>query len=410
MRICYVLLSPTWGMHQYTADVANRMQGREGARERGGRGHEVHVVTTCHAPLDRYGPEITVHTPVATQDSGFSAGAIRGSVFGARRVSSILRELQPDVVHFTGPHLWNPLLLGAMSRAGVPTVHDLHDLHPHAGALYGRLLYLWNGWVRRGADHLLVHGDCWGRELEEERGRGGEGVTCTRLTHLFVGYGKEQALRASPPQVICEPWALFLGRLEAYKGLEVLVEAARRLDGARSSRIGIAGPGEAAGRSSGIGIAGPGQAGGRSRGIVIAGPGQLAGLVRGEKPANVEVRDRLILDEEAVDLFRHCGLVVLPYVEASQSALVAAAYFFGKPALVTRTGALPEYVVEGETGWVVPPGESQALAEALRVALADPHRLARMGRAGRAWYEEQRQAEGAALRAMYAGLDGCART
>jgi glycosyltransferase involved in cell wall biosynthesis len=46
--------------------------------------------------------------------------------------------------------------------------------------------------------------------------------------------------------------------------------------------------------------------------------------------------------------------LVLPYRDATQSALVAHAYFFRKPAIVTRTGALPEYVVEGETGWVVP--------------------------------------------------------
>ena len=29
MRICYVLLSPTFGMHQYTADLANRLAGWE---------------------------------------------------------------------------------------------------------------------------------------------------------------------------------------------------------------------------------------------------------------------------------------------------------------------------------------------------------------------------------------------
>ena len=74
--------------------------------------------------------------------------------------------------------------------------------------------------------------------------------------------------------------------------------------------------------------------------------------------------------------------------------------------LVTRAGALPEYVVEDETGWVVPPGDPGALAAGLRAALASPDRLARLGRAGRAWYEDRRQDEGAALQALYAGLAG----
>jgi len=115
----------------------------------------------------------------------------------------------------------------------------------------------------------------------------------------------------------------------------------------------------------------------------------------------VELRNRLIGDEEAIDLFRRCGLLVLPYRDATQSALVAAAYFFHKPVIVTRAGALAEYVQEGRTGWIVPPGDPPALGRALAAALADPGRLAQMGAAGRAWYDEQRLAETQALLALY---------
>jgi glycosyltransferase involved in cell wall biosynthesis len=348
-------------MHQYTADLANRMAGA---------GHDVHLVTTRHAPRDRYGPGVAIHASVATTDSGFSTEAIRHAPSIVRGSLSAIRHVDPDLVHFTGPYLWNPLLLGALRRAGLPTVHSLHDLHPHAGTTYGRLLYLWNGWVRRATGHLLVHG--W-RYREELLAAGVEPtrVTCTRLTHLFVGHDRQQDLEKSSPAVRYEPWALLIGRLEAYKGLDVLVEAARLLELPDA-------------------------------GVVIAGPGRLEGLVRGEIPAGVEIRDHLVGDDEAVDLFRRCGLVVLPYVEASQSALVAAAYFFRKPVIVTRAGALPEYVVDGETGWVIPRGDPQALAAALESALRDLDRLARMGRAGRAWYERQRRAEFDALQQMVA--------
>jgi glycosyltransferase involved in cell wall biosynthesis len=118
------------------------------------------------------------------------------------------------------------------------------------------------------------------------------------------------------------------------------------------------------------------------------------------------VRSRLIGDDEALDLFRRCGLLVLPYRDATQSALVAHAYFFRKPVIVTRTGALPECVVKGQTGWLVPPEDPQALAAALSEALGAPARLARMGEAGRTWYECQRQAEWSTLQEMYAMLAG----
>jgi len=140
--------------------------------------------------------------------------------------------------------------------------------------------------------------------------------------------------------------------------------------------------------------------------LVLAGPGRLETLWARSLPPGVEVRNRLIGDDETLDLFRRSGPLVLPYRDATQSALVAHAYFFRKPVIVTRVGALPEYVVEGETGWIVPPENPLALAEAMQAALSDPAQLQGMGQAGRAWYECQRQAEGDTLQGMYDRLAG----
>jgi glycosyltransferase involved in cell wall biosynthesis len=350
-------------MHQYAADLANRMAGA---------GHEVHLVTTRHAPRDRYAPEVAIHTPVAARDSGFSLGAIGRAPPTVHRLSSLVRRLSPDLVHFAGPHLWNPWILNVLRRSGVPTIHTLHDLHPHAGSRYGRLLYGWNTWVQRMADHLLVHGQRYRDELVV-RGIDPAQVTSTPLTHLFVGHARARVLIQSPPDVDYQPSVLMIGRLEAYKGLDVLIEAARCL-----------GPGNGT--------------------FVVAGPGRVDGLLPNGIPSNVEIHNHLVGDDEALDLFSRCGLVALPYVEASQSALVAAAYCFRKPVVVTAVGALPEYVIDGETGWVIPPSDPLALADVLHEALGDPDRLARMGSAGRAWYDRERQAEGETLRKMYAGL------
>jgi len=44
---------------------------------------------------------------------------------------------------------------------------------------------------------------------------------------------------------------------------------------------------------------------------------------------------------------------------------VLTAYAFGRPVLASRVGGLPEYIDEGRTGWLVPPGDVSALAAAL---------------------------------------------
>lgn len=55
----------------------------------------------------------------------------------------------------------------------------------------------------------------------------------------------------------------------------------------------------------------------------------------------------------------------------------------GLPALVSRVGGLPENVVDGADGWIVPPKSPQAIAAVLAVMLSDRARVTRMGLAAR---------------------------
>jgi glycosyltransferase involved in cell wall biosynthesis len=80
---------------------------------------------------------------------------------------------------------------------------------------------------------------------------------------------------------------------------------------------------------------------------------------------NVTVVDRYVPNEEVGLYFSAADVVVLPYVDATQSAVVSLAYAFDKPVITTAVGGLPEVVTDGETGFVVPPSDSAALATAM---------------------------------------------
>ena len=60
----------------------------------------------------------------------------------------------------------------------------------------------------------------------------------------------------------------------------------------------------------------------------------------------------------------------------------------GLPVVASDVGGVAEAVADGETGFVVPPGEPAELADRLAALLDDPDRRTRMGRAGRRRYEE----------------------
>jgi glycosyltransferase involved in cell wall biosynthesis len=80
---------------------------------------------------------------------------------------------------------------------------------------------------------------------------------------------------------------------------------------------------------------------------------------------DVAVVDRYVPNEEVGLYFSAADVVVLPYVDATQSAIVSLAYAFDKPVITTDVGGLPEVVSDGETGFIVPPSDSEALAKAI---------------------------------------------
>jgi glycosyltransferase involved in cell wall biosynthesis len=78
-------------------------------------------------------------------------------------------------------------------------------------------------------------------------------------------------------------------------------------------------------------------------------------------------------------------LVVAPTLgaRACGSLVAAEAMAAGRPVVASRIGGIPEYVAEGETGLLVPPGDPGALVGAVLELLAAPARMARLGTGGR---------------------------
>ncbi len=79
----------------------------------------------------------------------------------------------------------------------------------------------------------------------------------------------------------------------------------------------------------------------------------------------LEIKDGFVPDETVEAYFCAADVVVLPYVSATQSGIVQIAYNYDKPVVTTSVGGLPEVVVDGETGFLVPPGDPDALARAV---------------------------------------------
>lgn len=161
------------------------------------------------------------------------------------------------------------------------------------------------------------------------------------------------------------PFILFLGALRYYKGLPVLVQAAR---------------------ASGLPV-------------VICGAGDDRELRRMARGAPHIVFTGRVGEEEKWALLRSCRALVLPShlrSEAYGMVLVEAA-MCGKPMISCEIGTGTSYInVDGETGFVVEPGSPEVLAAAMKRLFDDEALSLKMGRAARARYEELFDGTGAA--------------
>ena len=102
-------------------------------------------------------------------------------------------------------------------------------------------------------------------------------------------------------------------------------------------------------------------------------------------------------------LYRGCTIYCLPSRNEGMPMSVLEAMAYGLPAVATPVGGVPQVIKDGVNGYLVPPGDSEALAECIIALLADSDLRSRIGVAGRATIEERfsMAAYGEQLAAIY---------
>jgi glycosyltransferase involved in cell wall biosynthesis len=86
---------------------------------------------------------------------------------------------------------------------------------------------------------------------------------------------------------------------------------------------------------------------------------------------------------DPIPVYRRSEIMVLPTLEDGSPFAVAEAMASGLPVIVTDACGSAEWVRHGDTGWVIPAGDTEALAHVLEEALRRRSKLRAMGEAGR---------------------------
>jgi glycosyltransferase involved in cell wall biosynthesis len=248
-----------------------------------------------------------------------------------------IRNWKPDIIHITNEsNIWLNII--PFIYRTIPIVTTVHDVQFHPGDSSSRRIPLiFIRTLIQMSDAIIVHGarlhSQASRELPIEEKR-----ICVFPHPPLISYSnRARELKMSKPDDGVFR-VLFFGRFYEYKGLRYLLEAAPRVH----SEI-------------------------PNVRFIVAGMGDDISTMRAaiENCRFVDVHNHFILQDEAARLFSEADLLVLPYIEGSQSGVLMIAMAFALPVIVTSVGELENVVRSTGMGLVVPPRDALSLATAI---------------------------------------------
>lgn len=326
-----------------------------------------------------------LNTPLARRLPAPMLRSAKGLLHGLN-IASLGRKLgawRPDVVHFQ----WLPLpildaLLLVRLQHWVPVVVTLHDSNPYNGAA---------GWIMRTgylatvrkADAVIVH------TLQAADQLVAAGVArdrVHRLPHGLLHPPQPEASKQNTRRGRSRLCLLLFGKIRAYKGIDVLLEALTRLTPDERSRLKV-----------------------RVVGQPYIDIRPLRRFADDHKLGSVvEFRFGFVGEGEIDNLFSTADAALFPYreIDASGAAMIAVAY--GLPILASAIGGFVEEFRDGREARLVPPGSAVALAEVLREWIRSPEALDNLATGMR--QHRSRVADWTAIGRLTSGVYAAART
>ncbi|WP_336135349.1 glycosyltransferase family 4 protein [Natronomonas amylolytica] len=270
-------------------------------------------------------------------------------------VVSVIRYLRQhdfDIVHTNSTEAG---IIGRFAAATVGSSNVVHTVHgvPFAddrNAILNRFVLACERAAAHRTDRIITNADIMADKYLK-RGIG----TPQQYTTIYSGIHLDRFRDADPANDLpgTRPRVVMISRLADGKGFDVLLEAVEAIDAEELS-------------------------------VCLVGDGPLYDSVR----TSIERRglsNRVFLTgyrEDVPRILAASDVLVLPSFREGTPRVITEAMASGLPVIATDIAGIPEQVADGESGYLIPPGDAHALADRLSELLSDPELREQMGRHG----------------------------
>ncbi len=263
----------------------------------------------------------------------------------APRIRKELKGVSIMAVYCPMLTLWSDRINSLFNNSKV--IMAIHDPIPHSGTS-GILKYF--NRKRAIYDAVVVHSKVYVKQISKIRN------TNEKVYYIPLGLLNVYRDIDNKKSIIeyddSKTNFVFFGRIEKYKGLDILADAWQELQKKYQDKITLS----------------------------IIGSGDFSPYIDKYKGFNnVRIINRWIYDEEVESVFVGDNLIcVCPYRDGTQSGVILTALDYGVPSIATNTGGISEQVVDGETGKLISPNSVKELYDSMEEFIIDKDRLSVM--------------------------------
>ena len=258
------------------------------------------------------------------------------------QAKQFIKEVFPDMVLFFTPHPDNIFLIKYASKFHVSA--HIHNPLPHSGTgFFEKLISKCQKQLYfKYSDIIFVAGESLKNDLINHFSIPGEKVHSVKFAAL------SNLVTDGTDIDVCENIdVIFFGRIEYYKGIDILIDATNYTKHHLS--------------------------------VVIVGKGKPYFDINNAN-AKVTFFNEYVEDSKLAELIRKSKLVVMPYRDATGTSTVIQAFLFRKPVIASDAGVFPEYI--GKGGMVFRCNDSEKLANAIDYLLDNDKVRKKMGEIG----------------------------